>query len=233
MTLATLDSSLAGTLALAGAGEYLPSMEPVDRALMARLGEPARVVCLPTGAGTEGEARLRYWMDLGEKHFKALGAGSVEALPVAGRAQAMDETLAERVRAANFVYFSGGKPLYLYESLAGTPVWHAVEQVLRRGGVVAGCSAGAMIFGERVLSGPGFQATFAGFGYLAGAFVVPHFDEIPGAIVEAASLLVRGKTMIGIDGGTVLAINREGSAVLGSGRVVVRSGGRREVLRAA
>ncbi len=42
-------------LVLVGAGEYLPVMDPVDRALLHRLGEPGRVVCLPTAAG---ESRL-------------------------------------------------------------------------------------------------------------------------------------------------------------------------------
>ncbi len=58
-----------GTLALVGSGEYLPPMEPVDRLLLARLGGEARVVCLPTAAATEGAERIRYWSELGVRHF--------------------------------------------------------------------------------------------------------------------------------------------------------------------
>ncbi len=41
-------------LALVGSGEYLPSMEAVDRFLLGQLNTEAHVVCLPTAAGTEG-----------------------------------------------------------------------------------------------------------------------------------------------------------------------------------
>jgi len=40
-------------LALVGSGEYLPTMEPVDRQLIARLDAAPSVVCLPTAAGQE------------------------------------------------------------------------------------------------------------------------------------------------------------------------------------
>ena len=103
-----------GTLALVGSGEYLPPMEPVDRWLLGRLeGEP-RVVCLPTAAGTEGSERIAYWSRLGVEHFARLGARA-EAVEVIDRASADDEGRAARIRAANFVYLSGGKPDYLFE----------------------------------------------------------------------------------------------------------------------
>ena len=63
-------------LALVGSGEYLPPIEAVDRALLERLDGPARVVCLPTAAGTEGAERIRYWSELGVRHFARLGAAA-------------------------------------------------------------------------------------------------------------------------------------------------------------
>ncbi len=97
------------TIALVGSGEYLPPMQPVDRGLINRLGEPARVVCLPTAAGKEGAERIDYWSRLGVEHFTRLGA-QVESLPVIDRQSAGDTHLAERVARANFVYLSGGSP---------------------------------------------------------------------------------------------------------------------------
>ena len=64
-------------LAMVGSGEYLQPMEAVDRYLLHSLGEPARVVCLPTAAGTEGDERIAYWSDLGVEHFGGLGAERV------------------------------------------------------------------------------------------------------------------------------------------------------------
>src|SRR5260221_14207647 len=129
-------------LALVGSGEYLPLMKPVDQYLISHLSEPARVVCLPTAAGTEGSERIGYWDRLGLDHFKSLGV-DVEAVPVIDQRTANNETYAKNVLSANFVYLSGGKPDYLYNTLNGSRVWQAILEVVARGGVLAGCSAGA------------------------------------------------------------------------------------------
>jgi cyanophycinase len=92
---------MSGTLALVGSGEYLPPMEMVDRFLLSQLKEAPRVVCLPTAAGNEGPQRLGYWARLGIEHFTRLGA-QVETVGVIDRATAEDESLAARIRAANF-----------------------------------------------------------------------------------------------------------------------------------
>ncbi len=72
------------------------------------------MVCLPTAAGEEGEASLGHWSQLGVDHFTKLGV-KVESLKVIDRVSADDESLAEKIRAANFVYLSGGKPDYLFK----------------------------------------------------------------------------------------------------------------------
>jgi len=120
-------------LVIVGSGEYLPRMEPVDSELIRRLGEPARVVCLPTAAGLEGDERIHYWSQLGIDHFTQLGA-TAEALPVIDRASAQNVAYAKRIEAANFVYLSGGNPAHLYDSLNNTPVWDAIKGGLQRWG---------------------------------------------------------------------------------------------------
>jgi len=209
-----------GTLALVGSGEYLPAIAPLDRWLLSRLPAPARVVCLPTAAGTEGEERIAHWSNLGIEHFTQLGA-QAEALPVIDRGSASDPALAERVRAANFVYLSGGKPAYLYATLTGTPVWDAIEDVLRRGGVVAGCSAGAMIFGERIPTSLFSSQWQPAFGLLPGAFIIPHFDEIPRMMLQGMRLVAGKLCVVGVEGSTALVCGPEGLSARGKGNVVV------------
>jgi cyanophycinase len=205
-------------LALVGSGEYLTPMEPVDRELIERLAEPAQVVCLPTAAGQEGEERIAYWSSLGVRHFSRLGA-QVETLPVIDRAGALEARWAERILEANFVYLSGGRPDYLHKTLKETPVWQAILAVHQRGGVVAGCSAGAMIMGARLLGFPGLQPAFE---LIPNTVIVPHFDELPAAFVKTVHFLAaRDKSVIGIEGNTALVIDGEQREVLGSGGVTI------------
>ena len=206
--------------ALVGSGEYLPAMEPLDRVLISRSPEPARVVCLPTAAGTEGPERIAYWSRLGVDHFSRLGA-SAAAVPVIDRASAGDPDLAAAIAGANLIYLSGGKPDYLYQTLAGSLAWEAIQAVLAGGGLLAGCSAGAMILGEKFFGFPGWKP---GFNFLPGATILPHFDEIPHAMIKSMRVLA-GKTitLLGIEGNTALVGSGEQYEVLGSGGVTVWS----------
>jgi len=205
-------------LALVGSGEYLPPMEAVDRYLLGLLNAKARVVCLPTAAGTEGADRIKYWSELGEKHFTRLGV-EVESLPVIDPPSANQPELVEKIRGSNFIYLSGGRPGYLYRTLNGSLAWEAIMEVYKKGGVVAGCSAGAMIMGERI---PGFPGMKPAFGLLPGVVIMPHFDEIPKGMINSLHKLIRDEhTLLGIEGNTALVRADEKYQVVGSGGVVV------------
>lgn len=205
-------------LALVGSGEYLPPIAALDRELIGRLAAPVRVVCLPTAAGTEGHERIDYWSRLGVEHFSSLGV-QVQAVPVIDRASANDPALAAAVDAANFVYLSGGKPNYLHATLHGSLVWQAILAVLARGGLLAGCSAGAMILGEKFFGFPGWKQ---GFGFLPRAAIIPHFDEIPqGMLQPMRKVAGNNLTILGVEGNTALVQTAGGYEVLGSGGVTI------------
>lgn len=205
-------------LALVGSGEFLPPIAAVDRELARRLPAPPRVVCLPTAAGTEGAERIRYWMELGEGHFSRLGF-AVQALPVIDRPSANDPAYAETISQANFVYLSGGRPDYLYETLQGSRVWDAILSVLANGGLLAGCSAGAMVLGEQFF---GFPQWKPGFNLIPGVTIIPHFDELPEFMLKAARLLVGDRLkVIGIEASTALVFDDGRYEVLGSGGVTL------------
>jgi cyanophycinase len=211
-------------LALVGSGEYLPPMEPVDRELLARLGPSPRVVCLPTAAGREGPERIGYWSRLGVEHFTRLGARA-EAVPVIDRAGADDPAFAAAIAAADCVYLSGGKPDYLYRTLAGSRAWESILSVLARGGLLAGCSAGAMVMGEKFTGFPGWNA---GFNLVPGVTVIPHYDEIPAAMIRPVRLLAGRELIVaGIDRNTALVRNGNRFEVLGAGGVTLWNGSRK------
>jgi cyanophycinase len=169
-----------GLIALLGSGEYLPVMDNVDKYILANCGADGhtpRVVCLPTAAGCEGEHSWGRWMTMGEEHFRRLGA-DVQSLPIIDRASADDPQFAPTLEAADLIYFSGGNPNYLFQTMNGSRAWQSAQKAWARGAAYAGCSAGAMILGSSM---PNFRraGTMTAFGLLPFAFIVPHFNAIP------------------------------------------------------
>jgi cyanophycinase len=216
-----------GLLALLGSGEYLPVMEPVDRYLLDSLrldGRPPRVVCLPTAAGREGPASVERWSRMGIEHFQRLGA-EVTALPILDRRSADDPRWQPSLQAADLIYFSGGDPLYLFETLQGTPTWEAISQAWQRGAIYAGCSAGAMVVAQRLpnLRRAGL-ASVPAFGLIPAMYLLPHFDRIPALwrpFIRALRLrLKEDEYLLGIEENTAL-IGRPAATwqVMGQGRV--------------
>jgi cyanophycinase-like exopeptidase len=167
---------------------------------------------------------------MGIEHFSKLGA-QVEAVMALDHADCDKAEYADRVRAANLVYFSGGKPAYLRQTLEGTALWRAVEEVLARGGVFAGCSAGAMIMGAYVpdfssrMGMPSVRQWQPSFALVPQAIVIPHYNEFPEMM---SGLMFRnrpeGTFVIGIDGHTALVGSGEDWHALGKGRVTIRRG---------
>lgn len=203
-----------GLIALVGAGEYLPVMNEVDRYLLAHCGADGRVprvVCLPTAAGMEGEASWQRWNHMGEDHFRLLGA-EVHALPIIDRASADDAQYVDRIENADLIYFSGGKPDYLYQTMQGSKAWAAAEKAWGRGAIYAGCSAGAMILGVHMpdIRSAGFRRLSA-FGIVPANIILPHFDQMrvwsPMMIPLLRRRLKAGEFAIGIDEDTALIGN--------------------------
>ena len=216
-----------GLITLAGSGEYLPVMENVDRHLLDSLnlnGRKPRVVCLPTAAGREGDASINRWSSMGIEHFKKLGA-EVSALRIIDRVSAEDAQWESLLEEADLVYFSGGDPGYLHQTMNGSRAWRAAQRAWERGAIYAGCSAGAMILGKRM---PSFRlaGTQEGFGIMPATFIIPHFDAIPGIwkplVFALQKQLKKGERMIGVDENTAL-VGRLGSewTVMGQGKVHV------------
>ncbi|TMD47052.1 MAG: hypothetical protein E6I90_05365, partial [Chloroflexi bacterium] len=63
-----------GTLALVGAGEFLPPIAPVDAMLLERVDGTPHVVVLPTASAPDGPGVPERWAKLGIDHFSQLGA---------------------------------------------------------------------------------------------------------------------------------------------------------------
>jgi cyanophycinase len=211
------------TIALVGSGEYLEVCRPVDEHLLSLLdtGDRApRVACLPTAAAKDGERVWRGWQERGVAHFTKLGAEAV-AVDVVDRTTADDEQMVRDIAGADLVYLSGGKPVLLHELLDGTAAWAAILGVLDRGGVLAGCSAGAMVQGSDIVGIRGGKGS-TGFGLLPNTIVLPHFDEYPSLAGDVVNRLIgRGRNIVGVDGATALVRHQDRFRAVGRGSVTV------------
>src|SRR6266566_2314264 len=209
-----------GTVALVGAGEYLPEILPVDKKLLERVNGTPRVVVLPTASAPDGEGVPQRWARMGVEHFAQLGVAA-EPIMLLNRADAVNAEIAARVANANFIYFSGGKPRYLLETLQGTASWQAILNVFTTGGIVAGCSAGAMVLGGDVFDFPQVWRTLPALGLVPGIAVIPHFDQLPAWMASAIIRPRRKVTVIGIDSATALVGSNNQWVVYGHGGVTV------------
>ena len=216
-----------GLIALVGSGEYLPVMEDTDRYLLGSLnvnGRKPRVVCLPTAAGQEGDESVNRWSRMGMEHFQKLGA-DVTAVKIINKETADDPQNEPILENADLIYFSGGNPQYLHDTMKDSCAWKAMQRAWSRGAVYAGCSAGAMILAKRI---PSFRLfnTVDGFGTVPAQYVFPHFDAVPVMFKPLISALTgrlkKGERMIGVDEDTALVGHLGGEwKVMGKSKVYV------------
>jgi cyanophycinase len=227
---------MSGLVALLGADEFLPAVAALDAELLAATGRARpRVAILPTASAPDGEDVFQRWAAMGIEHFEDLGA-EVEAVLVRDRADADDPASVQAVAEADVVYLSGGDPGHLLRTLSGSAVWSAAQAVHERGGVLAGCSAGAMVLCARqalIRRPPHLPLRYErALGIVPEAAAFPHYDRIPEALVALMILRApRGTVVLGLDDGTA-AIGRDGGWIVrGRGRVTVWRGHHRERFR--
>lgn len=204
-----------GLIALVGGNEFRANCRDMDRALLGRIGTSASVLVIPTAAAFEGPRQAAH---NGLQHLRRLGA-KPEALEVIRRPEAESDDMAARVDKAQGVYFTGGDPVHLLETMKGSKVWQAVAALYRRGGLVAGSSAGAMIFGGQMwVPGEGWRG---GLGLAPSVAIIPHHLTVSARwdAPRMAAALRRGVTLVGIDEATALLL--PDGLVLGEGEVTV------------
>jgi cyanophycinase len=216
-----------GILMLLGSGEFTAAMNDIDAALLATLPGRARVAIVPTAAGLEDTPP--WWLEQGTQHFRALGAEPV-AVPVLNKQDAEDPTWSETIAGVDWIFFSGGDPGHLVESMAGTPFWSAVLARHLAGAILAGSSGGAMMMGQTTFvprdRGPdGLPRTVftrPAMGLVKDVVVAPHFDIIPERLLSQwAGVVPPDHRLLGIDENTALVRSDGEWDVRGRGRVVL------------
>lgn len=218
-------------LLLLGSGEFLPWATEAERFALASATGDGSVAVLATASAKEGSAVYDRWSEQGLAHFSSIGVRA-HALSVRQRADALDPAIARSLEDVSMIFFSGGKPSYLAHTLRATPLWEAIERLVARGGVFAGCSAGAMIAGA--VSGaegnPRLPLIFrSGLGLVPATAFGVHWDAFDKRRLGwLRELLVwrlsRSVRLIGIAEETAIAVDTLGWRVFGRGYVDVRRG---------
>jgi cyanophycinase len=200
-----------GALALVGSGEYLIQMQEIETDLLHRgisQGKSKTYIQIPTGAGQEGADRIEFWKERGAAQAKRIGA-ECKFLPILKRDDAFNPQYIEAVTNAGLIYFSGGDPGYITEVFEGTPLWEKVKSEFFSGSSLAGCSAGAMAFGSKIV---GIRKSHAqsGLGLIPEVEVIPHYDKflgwVPDRIASIALRSDKGTYLLGIDEDTALVL---------------------------
>lgn len=144
-----------GTLLIVGGGS-LDGSGIVEKFI--ELGGGAangRFVIVPTAGGnrTEDGALRDYKAAEILKSWKARGVAHVTMLHTADPKVADTETFVKDLREATAVWFNGGRQWNIVDSYANTRTLQEFQNVLARGGVIAGSSAGATIQGHYLVRG--------------------------------------------------------------------------------
>jgi cyanophycinase len=210
-----------GSLVIAGGGKLGPSIWSRFRELAG--GPDAPVVVIPTAA--EGEPNLEQAVEA----LRKLGFRNVTALHTRDSKVADTEAFVEPLKKAKGVWLPGGRHWRFVDSYLGTRTERELRNVLERGGVIGGTSAGASIQasylvrgareGNTIMMAPGYEQ---GFGYLQDAAVDQHLlarhrEKDMLAVIERHPKLLG----IGIDEGTAIVVHGSTFEVIGESKVAI------------
>ena len=149
------------------------------------------------------------------------------------RAAARDPALIARVKASRGIYFAGGAQERIIDALhtadgKPTPMLDAIREVFRRGGVVAGSSAGAAIMSTTMFRDPPDNLSILkfglkpgrdidrGLGFVTGVFVDQHFLK-RGRFGRMLPLMVQAGYQfgLGVDENTAAIIRGDEDEIIG------------------
>ncbi len=206
-----------GSLIISGGGRLPPEIR--QRFVELAGGVSARIVVLPAFAADEKQqAGLRdVWRPFGVTNVRVLQADS--------RVVADRPEFSEPIQSATGVWLSGGQQEWLATRYAGSKVESELQQLVKRGGVIGGSSAGAAVM-SKVMIEQGLDTATMGTGLdlFPGAVIDQHFLKRSRLnrllrVLEAQPALIG----FGIDEGTALVVqvSKGRLGVLGDSYVMV------------
>ncbi len=221
-----------GTLVIIGGGDDRGT--GITETFIQRAGGlDAKLVVIPTAAGnktSDGGIKV-YREEEVIAHWKRLGMTHVTMLHTNDPKVADTEDFVKPLREANAVWFDGGRQWNIVDSYAHTLTEREFHNVLARGGVIGGSSAGATIQGDYLvrgaIAGPDIVMTPEpehehGFAFLRRSAIDQHintrrrWDDLTPVIQKYPNLLG-----IGLSEGTAIIVTGDRFEVMGKWKVAV------------
>lgn len=222
----------AGKLLIVGGGN-LEGTGIIEKFIALAGGPDKRFVIVPTAGGNRRPdgTPVPYLEEQVVASWKARGLQHVRMLHTHDPKVADTEAFASILADADGVWFVGGRQWNIVDSYAGTRTFRAFHDVLKRGGVIAGSSAGATIQGAYLVRGatagsdimmtdePNHQEAF---GFLRRSAIDQHidarnrWDDLVPVIKRFPNLLG-----IGLSEGTAIIVEGDRFQVMGRWKVAV------------
>lgn len=210
-----------GTLMIAGGGALPDLADPFFELLG---GKDALIVVIPTASG---DVPLERFNDYA-KRWTDLGATNVRVIHTTDPKIADTESFIQPIREAKGVWLGGGRQWRIADAYQGTRTEKALWDLLDRGGIIGGSSAGATIQGSYLARGDTKNNQIMtgdheeGFGFIKNIAIDQHhlarnrhFDMYS---IRSKYPHLLG---IGIDEGTAIIVRGDLFQVIGKGYVTI------------
>lgn len=221
-----------GTLIIVGGGATAGT-GIVEKFIELAGGNDAKIIVVPTAGGNRnGKGEVIPYVDsVVLKSWTERGLTNVHMLHTADPKVADTKAFAAMLKDAKAVWFVGGRQWNIVDSYANTRTYAAFHDVLARGGVIAGSSAGATIQGEYLVRGAvsGSNVVMApepehqeGFKFLRRSAIDQHidtrnrWDDLTQVMTKFPNLLG-----IGLSEGTAIVVTKDQFVVMGKSKVAI------------
>ena len=211
-----------GALVIVGGAMKDPAI--MERFIELAGGPTAPIVVIPTAGGDDDYDDFYR----GARRWRQMGVENVTVIHTNDRNEADSDAFVEPIRKARGVWFPGGRQWRLADSYLDTRTELELHELLARGGVIGGSSAGATIQGSYLARGDTKANSIMmgdheeGFAFLKNVAIDQHllarnrqFDLIP--VIEAHPELLG----IGIDEDTAIIVQSDRAEVIGQGYVAI------------
>lgn len=220
-------ADISGPIIIIGGHEDKDEDRLILKEIASRVGDGKLVIATVASHQPEG------YFAAYQKAFSALGVDNLVELYVNERDETHSDEIRQLLSDAAGLFFTGGDQLRISSQIGDTPIEEMVRDIHRRGGVIAGTSAGASVMSETmVVRGSSAEShrigdlnMASGLGLVPDVIIDQHFAErgrigrLLGAVAQNPRILG-----IGIDEDTAIVVEKDRCRVIGSGAVYIVDG---------